>query len=192
MKKGTQHNVTKNSVEGAGSRQVNQTSTGTNSPNVSAPNGIAIVGNNGTVTNPTVNNYTAPSPRRLSDEQRRILVPCLQMKPGAFTVSAIMNNAEAYRYAQDFSEAFTAAGWKNEQQAPVQSVWIVGASWTGIHFKFAGTWDEATKRAVMLPQSPQWNALDCVGRIGLTGAEGAPFKDLPTGSFRIEVAEHPQ
>ena len=155
-----------------------------------APNGIAISGGN--VQNPTVNNYSAPPPRRLSDEQRRILIPCLQTKPGSFTVSAIMNSAEAHRYAQDYSEVFTASGWKNEKKDPVQAIFVPGG-WTGVHFKFAGTWDEAARRASMHPESPEWNALICLGKAGIVkGVQGGVFDDIPTGIIRIEVAENPQ
>lgn len=159
-------------------------------PTANAPNGIAIVG--GTVTNPTVNNYNAsPPPRRLTDEQRRLLVGCLSAGTGTFTVNAIMNNAEAYRYALDFSEVFAAAGWKNEQSVPVRSIWIVGSAWTGVHIRFPGTWDEAAKRPLLVTGSPELNALNCLGRAALSGIESGVFKDMQTGTFVIEVSEHP-
>src|ERR1700733_3006027 len=80
-------------------------------PTVNAPNGIGIIG--GTVTNPTVNNYinSAPPPRRLTDDERESLVSCLKIRTGTFVIGALANNGEAYRYALDFSEVFSAAGW---------------------------------------------------------------------------------
>lgn len=72
----------------------------------------------------------------------------------------------------------------------VQAIFVSGG-WTGVHFRVAGTWDEAAKRALMHPESPEWNALICLGKAGIIkGAEAAPFNDVPTGSFQIEVAEN--
>jgi hypothetical protein len=134
--KGTRHNITKNSVAGTSNSQVNQASTGTNSPNVSAPNGMAIVGNEGTIVNPTVNNFAPPN-RRLSDEQRNVLVSCLQTKPGKFMVEAMSTNNETYRYAQDWSEVLSSAGWNNESRLPVRVV--LTGPWPGVHVSVLGT-----------------------------------------------------
>lgn len=179
------HNVAGNNISGDSNVTGNGNQTG---PTAIAPNGIAITG--GTVTNPTVNNFAAAR-RRLSDDQEKTLTTCLSTTPGTFSVIAVMNNSEAYRYARDFYDVFVKAGWKNEQNVPVGTFMINGGSWTGVHFKFAGEWDEVAKRPLMRTGSAELSALNCLGDVGLTGVEGAPFRDVPTGSFKVEVAEHP-
>jgi hypothetical protein len=152
------------------------------------PNGICIGGeNSGTA---TVNNF-APPERRLSDEQMLSLVACLKTNPGKFTVAAISNNGEAYRYAQDWSQVFRAAGWKNEQPIPVAIIMIAGGMWSGLRITIPGTWDDISQRASIADGSPEKNALECIKRAHIGGAAIAD-KDKPTGSVRLEVSDQPE
>jgi len=146
---------------------------------VNAPGGIPIVGNRGVVTNPTINNYTPPS-RRLSDEQRNLLAACLKTNPGKFAVGAIANNGEAYRYAQDWSEVFSAAGWSNEQTIPVTMIMIAGGMWSGLCVRVHGEFDEISHRALLIDGSPEKNALECIDKAQIGGGVAIPFKDKPT------------
>jgi hypothetical protein len=184
--KGTRHNITKNSVAGTSNSQVNQASTGTNSPNVSAPNGMAIVGNEGTIINPVVNNFAPPN-RRLSDEQRNVLVSCLQTKPGKFMVEAMSTNNETYRYAQDWSEVLSSAGWKNESRLPVRVV--LTGPWPGVHVSVLGTWDEATQHATLLDDSGK-KAFECFAAAHIAG-QFVPNNKMPTDMIQVDVGEHP-
>jgi hypothetical protein len=156
-------------------------------PNVSAPNGIAIGG--GTVSNPTVNNFVPPA-RRLSEEQREILVSCLKTTPGKFTVAAIANNGEAYRYAQDWSEVLSSAGWTNEQPIPVAAIMIAAGMWSGVHFSLPGSWDDITQHASIVDGSPEKKAFECINNAHVAGA-AIPYKDMATGRIRVDVSEHP-
>ena len=57
--------------------------------------------------------HAAPNslpPRRLSDAAKTALAACLKKSPGQFSIAAIANDREAYRYAQDWREVFLAAG----------------------------------------------------------------------------------
>jgi cytoskeletal protein RodZ len=178
-------NVAGNNISGDNNVTGNNNQTG---PTANAPNGIAIAG--GTVTNPTVNNY-APASRRLSNEQKTMLVACLKSNPGTFTVSAISNNAEAYQYASDFSGVFTSAGWKNEQPIPVAIIMIAGGMWTGVRISVHGTWDDTTKTTSLTAGAPETTGLDCL-RAAKFGAAAIPYKDMATGSVRMDVSERPQ
>ena len=163
-----------------------------NNPPVStanAPNGIAIAGP-ATVNNPTVNNF-APSNRRLSDDQKTALKSCLAAKTGTYTVSAIANNGEAYQYAQDFSEVFSGAGWKNEQTIPVAIIMIAGGMWSGVRISVHGTWDEATKTASLIDGAPESVGLNCL-RAANFPATAIPWSDMKTGTIRVDVSERPQ
>jgi hypothetical protein len=43
-----------------------------------------------------------------------VLAACLKKSPGQFSIAALTNDREAYRYAQDWREVFLAAGWHAE------------------------------------------------------------------------------
>jgi hypothetical protein len=179
-------NVTGNNTSGDNNVTGNNNQTGATA---NAPNGIAITG--GTVTNPTVNNInTAPPPRRLTNEQRLLLKDCLKGNAGSFIVGAIANNSEAYRYALDFSEVLSDAGWKNEWPAPTATFMIGGGMWSGVHVSVAGTWDEKMKRASMADGSSEMTLLNCLNQ-GRIVAAGIVDKDRKTGSIRIDVSDEP-
>jgi hypothetical protein len=178
-------NVAGNNVTGDSNVTGNNNQTGATA---NAPNGIAISG--GTVIQPTVNNYT-PLNRRLSDEQKSALKSCLAVKTGTFTVSALANNGEAYQYAQDFSDVFSGAGWKNEQPIPVAIIMIAGGMWSGVRISVHGTWDDATKTASLSDGTPETVGLNCL-RAANFPATAIPWSDMKTGSIRVDVSERPQ
>jgi hypothetical protein len=157
-------------------------------PTANAPNGIAISG--GTVIQPTVNIFT-PLNRRLSDSQKTTLRSCLAAKTGTYTVSAIANNTEAYQYAQDFSEVFSGAGWKNEQTIPVAIIVIAGGMWSGVRISVHGPWDDTTKTASLTDGAPETVGLNCLRAASFT-ATAIPWSDMKTGSIRVDVSERPQ
>jgi hypothetical protein len=130
-------------------------------------------------------------PRRLTDSQKAVLRDCLKSNPGSFTIEAIGNNQEAYTYASDFSEVFTAAGWKNEQTIPVAIIMIAGGMWSGVRINVHGTWDDATKTASLIAGEPETFGLNCL-QAAKFGASAIPWPDMKTGSIRIDVSEHPQ
>jgi small basic protein len=77
---------------------VHQQSTGPNSPN--------IVGTGNQVTiNPV------QPPRRIPSESRAGLVRFFSERPAKVSISVIVNDPEAYRFAQDWYEVLKAAGW---------------------------------------------------------------------------------
>ena len=129
-------------------------------------------------------------PRRLTDSQKATLKDCLKSNPGSFTISAIGNNQEAYTYASDFSEVFTSAGWKNQQTIPVAIIMIAGGMWSGVRVSIHGTWDDATHTASLIQGAPETTGLQCLQDASFA-ASAIPFKDIPTGSIRIDVSEHP-
>jgi hypothetical protein len=178
-------NVAGNNLSGNNNVVGNNNQTG---PTANAPNGIAISG--GTVIQPTVNNFT-PLNRRLSDSQKTTLKSCLAAKTGTYTVSAIANNGEAYQYAQDFSEVFSGAGWKNEQAVPVAIIMIAGGMWSGVRISVHGTWDETTKTASLIDGAPETVGLNCL-RAANFPATAIPWSDMKTGSIRVDVSERPQ
>jgi len=54
---------------------------------------------------------SGPPPRRIPAEKRAALIQFLGGRPGRVKISAIANDAEAYRFAQDWLEVLKAARW---------------------------------------------------------------------------------
>lgn len=87
------------------SMQINQRSKETN----------AAILKVGTDTETSIKAISAgPVPRRISPENRTKLIAFLAMKPATVSISAIANDAEAYRFAEDWFEIFKGAKWKIE------------------------------------------------------------------------------
>lgn len=130
--------------------------------------------------------------RRLSEHQKTNLEACLRANPGQFSVSAASGTAKAYRYAQDWSEVFSAAGWKNENKLPVVNFEVGQGDWSGLRFTVPGTWDEASRKALMKDGSPEKSAVRCLFSIkGLAG--GGPISPDPTmltGRVHITVGDY--
>jgi hypothetical protein len=161
---------------------------------INAPNGIPIVSNQGTVNNPTVNNY-GPLPRHLLDQTKNELIECLKKKPGRFSVGAVANNSEAYKYAEDWRSVFLSAGWQIEHKdIPVQIFMIAGGMWSGIQIRVHDASTTPGQIAITVG-SPEQNASECLlsvnGQIP-GGGNIIPYKDFPTGSVRIDVSDQIQ
>jgi hypothetical protein len=89
----------------------------TRSPRVeiSAPNGIAIGGNNnGTA---TVNNLGPPS-HRPTNQQRDLLASILSAHTGKITVWAVNSDNDAMLLGQDLYDVLKASGWQVEGSGP--------------------------------------------------------------------------
>lgn len=161
---------------------------------INAPGGIPIVGNQGTVSNPTVNNY-GPLPRHLLDQTKTELIECLKKKPGRFSVGAVANNGEAYKYADDWRSVFLSAGWEIEHKdIPIQIFMIGGGTWSGMQIRVHDASPTHGQMAIAV-SSPELNASQCLlnmnGQIP-GGGSIIPYKDFPAGSVRVDVSDQPQ
>jgi hypothetical protein len=160
---------------------------------INAPGGIPIVDNRGTVINPTVNNF-APLPRRLSDSQKSELAECLRKKAGRFSIMAIQNNSEAYRYAQDWREVFISALWEiAHKDIPIHIFEIGGGMWSGMRISVHDT-SPVQGQIALADDSPEQNLDRClIGRTDIpTGAQIIAYKDRPSGSAVIEISDQPR
>jgi hypothetical protein len=188
-------NVTGNNVAGKGNAvgNNNQANTSTNGPAVGGitqgPGSITQFGGAGNQA--TVNNY-APPPRRLSEQQKKDFVECIKAKPGRFSIGAISNNGEAYRYAQDWRDVFISAGWEIEHKdIPIQIFSIGGGMWSGVQLNVHGA--SVTEGQVALANdSPEKNLFECGTKVSFPPVTNLiPYKDLPTGTVRVMVSEQP-
>jgi hypothetical protein len=160
---------------------------------INAAGGIPIVGNQGTVSNPTVNNY-GPLPRHLLDQTKNQLIECLTKKPGRFSISAVANNGEAYKYAQDWREALVPSGWQIEHKdIPIQIFSIGGETWSGMRINVHDA-SPTEGQMSLADDSPERNFSQCL--FSMTGefpggGKIIPYKDVPTGSVRIYISDQP-
>jgi hypothetical protein len=77
-----------------------------------------------------------PVPRRIPSQAKTELIDCLKKKPGRFSIGAIADNGEAYRFAEDWHEVFISAGWQIEHKdIPIQIFMIGGGTWSGVQYK---------------------------------------------------------
>ncbi len=148
---------------------------------INAPGGIPIVGNQGTVNQPTVNNY-GPLPRRLLNQTKSELANCLKKKPGHFSIGALEGNREAYKYAEDWREVLMSAGWQIEhKEIPIQIFVIHGGMWSGMQIRVHDA-STVPGQIALAENSPEQNFNECLaGRTDISGGGRiVPYKDSPT------------
>jgi hypothetical protein len=133
-------------------------------------------------------------PRRLSDMTKSELAACLKREPGRFSIMSIADNEEAYRYAEDWREVFTSAGWQiDRKDIPIQTFRIVGGMWHGMRVRVHDASPAEGQTALLATGSPEENFAQCVnGRRDIpTGGRIIKYKDRPTGSVSIQVSDQP-
>jgi hypothetical protein len=133
-------------------------------------------------------------PRRLSDMTKSELAACLKREPGRFSIMSIADNEEAYRYAEDWREVFTSAGWQiDRKDIPIQTFRIVGGMWHGMRVRVHDASSTEGQTALLATGSPEENFAQCVnGRRDIpTGGRIIRYKDRPTGSVSIQVSDQP-
>jgi hypothetical protein len=127
-------------------------------------------------------------PRRLSDAAKTGLAACLKRSPGEFSIAAIGNDREAYRYAQDWREVFLAGGWHAEGGDTLIKVFtFAGGRWSGMRVSMHGdpVHGEATGDA-----SPEAGFARCVEarRDIPAGGRILRYKERRAGAVEIQVS----
>lgn len=133
-------------------------------------------------------------PRQLSSSQKSELAQCLAKKPGRFSIGAIANNSEAYKYAQDWRDVFISAGWEIEHKdIPIQIFIIGGGMWSGMQFSVHDA-SPVQGQIALATGSPEQNLHQCLsGRSDIPdGGQIIAYKDTATGSIRIQISDQPQ
>ncbi|MGB0117777.1 MAG: hypothetical protein WBP73_13280 [Terriglobales bacterium] len=162
-----------------------------NIPIITQGSGSAFsINQQGGITAGTIN-YGAPD-RRLTDDQKTSLENCLRTNPGKFSIVAL--SGKAYKYALDWSEVFSAAGWNNnENQIPVASGMIGAGDWSGLRFGISGSWDDAKKQALLKEGSPEMTAYQCISAPNnniIGGGLFIPYSDMATGRVQISLGDY--
>ncbi|HZT32180.1 MAG TPA: hypothetical protein VFA33_19995 [Bryobacteraceae bacterium] len=97
-----------------------------------APHSVAIE----TANNPVFNTYEhAEAPHRhLSEEVKTNLVNSFSAETGRISISAVINDKEAWDFAKEFYDVFTAAHWSIDE-GRIKSIMIGGHPWTGVQLQ---------------------------------------------------------
>jgi hypothetical protein len=153
--------------------QIQQHSEGPNSPN-------------------TVNINQRPPARRIALERRAEIVAILARTPAKVKILAIMNNAEAFQFAQDWYDVFRDAGWTMTDKV-VTVFEVVGQPDRGILVKYHGDTLGPGQRAHFGENTPA----DAVSRgfiaLGVMDTvHGQGYTDLPENEFYFMVFERPE
>jgi hypothetical protein len=77
----------------------------------------------------------ATPPRRIPTENRNEIIRFLSVTPATASIGVIGQDAEAYRFAEDWSEVLTSAGWKVEG---INTIMLSGAPLVGMTVGFHG------------------------------------------------------
>ena len=131
-------------------------------------------------------------PRRLSDAAKSTLAACLKKSPGEFSIAAIANHREAYRYALDWREVFLAAGWHGENGNTLIKVFtIAGGRWTGMRVSMHGDPEHGEAAG---DNSPEAGLARCVEarRDIPAGGRILRYKERRAGGVAIQVSTEPQ
>ncbi len=150
----------------------------------------AAILNLGTETQLSIKSIAAgPPPRRIPKESREELINFFSRKPSTVRISAIANDIEAYRYAQDWFDIFKAAGWTIEENR-IQTFISAGAPQVGIGIKFHG--DSSTQGQSI--EVPNGSPADLVARAANALKEpitGQLLPDIKEGSVFMDFYGRP-
>jgi hypothetical protein len=153
--------------------QIQQHSEGPNSPN-------------------TVNINQRHPDRRIPPDKRSEIVTILARQPATVSVLAIMNNAEAFQFAQDWYDVFKSAGWTMKDDG-VRVFMVSGQPERGILVAFHGEtiqpggWtpvrDDTSARALLMG----------LATLKMGGAvHGQGYLTMAENEFSFEVFEQPE
>ena len=156
---------------------------------ISAPGGIPIVGNSGTVNNPTVNNY-APPERELLKEQCEEIHQELRQKKMTVMVGTMMDIPDGYDYALELLNCF-----KSVVQVEPDRVMYMGtngAVFSGIEVSFRGETKPAGTIVRISDSSPEGVMIKALmgAHVGPISANTSP--DISESLVRIIVGKQPK
>lgn len=128
-------------------------------------------------------------PRRVSPEKQAWAVTVLSRQRATVGISAIMNNSEAFRFAQDLYDVFKAAGWTMKDRGPLVFMRMGGTS-AGLVVAARGTPVAPGGNINVSANSPMGEMAELFHGLGVAHfAQLHP--DLPEGEYQIEVSEQP-
>jgi hypothetical protein len=156
---------------------------------INAPGGIPIVGNRGTINNPTVNNYAPPS-RELLKEQCDTIQRELQEKQFTVMVGTMMDIPDGYDYALQLLNCFKAVVQVNPDRVLYMST--NGAVFSGIEIDFHGEAQPAGTVVHIPDNSPEEIVIKSLMNANLGHLSVNVLPDIPESQVRVIVGKQPK
>jgi hypothetical protein len=156
---------------------------------VNAPGGIPIVGNQGTVNNPTVNNFGVSKQwLHISEGQREQLVPFLAKAPGKGELLIVASaDSDTYKFTEQLREILRSAQW--DVSSDIGTSVRSGPPLIGVAVAFHG--DPAPgARITMTPDTPQGVIVIALQSLGIS-ITGERRPNIPEGTVRITIGAPP-
>jgi hypothetical protein len=135
-----------------------------------------------------------PNPRRIPPEKRAQIVATLARSPGKITVSANLGDAEAYQFAEDWLEAFGAAGW-TMMKPGIVNYNLIGKPQEGLFIKFHGEEpkSEGKVKLMLSPDSPMGVIATSLNQLNLwQQVKVMPSPEFPEGELDFMVHVQPK
>jgi len=156
-----------------GAIHIEQHSEGANSPN-------------------TVNINQLPPPRRVPTEKKDEIAAILARRPGRVRVSAVINNAEAYQFAQDWYDLLKAARWTMMDDV-VRIIEVIGKPEPGLFLRVHGDTVPPGGMVVIPKDGPGGVVAEGLAALGIDLKHQLQrFPDMPEDEVSFEVHEQLQ
>ncbi|HKW61255.1 MAG TPA: hypothetical protein VJN89_01805 [Candidatus Acidoferrum sp.] len=130
-----------------------------------------------------------PPPRRIPQENRAQLIRFLSGKPAKVRISALVNDPEAYRFAQDWYDVLQAAGWAIEENRIANFI-SVGPPQFGMVVKFHGE-PVSPGQSIEIPNSDPAAYIGKVTEVLKTVVSGQRLPDVQEGLILLEFYARP-
>jgi hypothetical protein len=126
-----------------------------NNPTIYAPGGVVSVNQQGGITAGQVVVNPKPSPRRLTEEQRAIMLPILlELSGSTVTIQSIFNDSDGDKYSLDFVDLFgVKAGWNPSDPLKNSIVYMAGDIPSGIRIVVHRIEDRNDRRVLAIAKA---------------------------------------
>jgi len=135
----------------------------------------------------TVNINQKPPARRIPPEKLPEIEGFLKQHPAKITVAAVMNDGEAYQFAQDWYDVLKVSGWEMHSEH-VLTLMPVGMPPRGIMIKIHGIGVGPDEPFAVSRDSPAGALSSSLVALNLFQTmRGQRYLDLPDGELRLEI-----
>jgi len=153
------------------------------------PGSIAQVG--GTGNSATVNNFGDPA-RRLTKEDRDILISQLAGSTSKVTFGSMLSAPDSYMYASDLQSAFRAAGVSSpEPEDRIAPMMFGEHPWAGVEICWWGTESKGSSVDVA-SDSPQGKIIGALQAAHVHSISVRVGPEIPEGLIRVVVGLNPE
>ena len=132
-----------------------------------------------------------PTPRRIPSDKRAEIVATLARRPAKISVSAILHDAEAYQFAEEWYDAFKAAGWTMMDDR-VRVFTIVGKPESGILIRLHGETVPPGRPVATPRNTPAGLIVESLEKLKIPQVWVQRYPDMPQDQLSFEVSERPK